>query len=311
MHVASYRGRVDPSLSGRRFDRPSDHVHIRRAGHRGHADLSCQIGARHRRSVATRGSGVRHWAVQPYAGSSGILWLVMRRLIVLVHSPLVGPTSWHSVADDLRRKDCAVLVPSLLAAVDGEPPLWRRCVEAAAEAVDATGEADALVLVGHSGAGILLPVIAAELGLGEVTFLFVDAAVPPEQGVTVAADGWFREFLDRLPQRAGRLPPWSEWWGEGVIDNLISDGVLREQAMSEMRRLPFGYFTAPIPVPAGWATKPAAYLQLSDLFSDEADRAEQRGWPVLRIRGHHLQMLEDPAGTSAALLSLLDTLAER
>jgi sirohydrochlorin ferrochelatase len=33
---------------------------------------------------------------------------------VLVHSPLVGPTSWSQAADELRRRGRAAVVPSLL-----------------------------------------------------------------------------------------------------------------------------------------------------------------------------------------------------
>src|SRR5690242_9890568 len=93
----------------------------------------------------------------------------------LVHSPLVGPATWEGVADELRARGHDVVVPSLLAAAPRGD--WRACVDAAAGP-------GATVLVGHSGAGPLLPQIAARCDPAPECLVFVDAGVPPARGAS-------------------------------------------------------------------------------------------------------------------------------
>jgi hypothetical protein len=80
---------------------------------------------------------------------------------VLVHSPLVGASSWQLVAARLRGDGSDVIVPSLAGLASAPPPRWRFAVDAVAGAVRGSA---AVVLVGHSGAGPLLPAIVGGLG---------------------------------------------------------------------------------------------------------------------------------------------------
>jgi hypothetical protein len=76
---------------------------------------------------------------------------------MLVHSPLVGPTTRQWVAKALQSSGHYVAVPDLRgAATTGAP---RAVVRAA---LQLTGK-EPTVLVGHSGAGFFLPSIAAGL----------------------------------------------------------------------------------------------------------------------------------------------------
>jgi hypothetical protein len=52
----------------------------------------------------------------------------MSATAVLIHSPLVGPTTWSPVARELERRARAVVAPSLLGVADVPPPQWRHCV---------------------------------------------------------------------------------------------------------------------------------------------------------------------------------------
>jgi hypothetical protein len=54
-----------------------------------------------------------------------------------------------------------------------------------------------------------------------------------------------------------------------------------------------------------WPGAPAAYLQLSDVYDDEAAEARERGWPVAEQTSHHLAMLTEPSPVAAELLGLL------
>lgn len=80
------------------------------------------------------------------------------KAFVLLHSPLVGPRTWRDVADVLEARGALVVVPSFLGVEDAAAPAWRWVADTAARAVhDVDGDA---VLVAHSGAGPLAPVIA-------------------------------------------------------------------------------------------------------------------------------------------------------
>jgi hypothetical protein len=82
-----------------------------------------------------------------------------------------------------------------------------------------------IILVGHSGDRLLLPVIA-------------DSAVPPVAELVfvdsggAGQDGRDSVFARAVPRRApglavgGMLPPWSEWWGEEAMRDLLPDETL-------------------------------------------------------------------------------------
>src|SRR2546423_1226460 len=129
---------------------------------------------------------------------------------VLVHSPLVGPTSWLPVARELGRRGRGAVVPSLLGVAAGPEPQWGHVPDAVRTATSDLRHR--MVLVGHSGAGVLLPVIADAVA-GEVAALvFVDSFLPPPAGQMPLGPP---AFMDQLRAMAidGLLAPWSRWFG--------------------------------------------------------------------------------------------------
>ncbi|MGI8698852.1 MAG: hypothetical protein ACR2J0_06895, partial [Mycobacteriales bacterium] len=84
--------------------------------------------------------------------------------LVFLHSPLVGPTSWGRLPDVLRSGGHPVAVPSVTG--DDSPPYAHRYVAAATGQLAGTELVPPLVLVGHSGAGPLLPQVAGAAGAG-------------------------------------------------------------------------------------------------------------------------------------------------
>lgn len=220
---------------------------------------------------------------------------------VLVHSPLVGPTTWSPVADALTASGHAVTVPSLLGMPAGPPPRWRHGVETVVRQVWQADEP--LVLVGHSGAGLLLPAIGHTLGDRIAAYLFVDAALPPPSGEVAAVP---RALLDHLKTRAidGRLPPWSEWWGDGAMAALVPEPAIRERLAAEMPRLPLSYFEEVIAVPNGWEQTASGYLQFSAVYDAEANEAQARGFLIEKMPGGHLQMVVDPVGVAERIVAL-------
>ena len=89
---------------------------------------------------------------------------------LLVHPPLLGPAVLQPLAAELRRRGSAVAVPGLRAAVETAPGRPQRWVPAAAVA----GPPE--VVVGFSGAGIVLPAVAAAVGARRV--VWPDAVLP-------------------------------------------------------------------------------------------------------------------------------------
>jgi pimeloyl-ACP methyl ester carboxylesterase len=223
-------------------------------------------------------------------------------VFALVHSPLVGPSTWSPVARELERRGHQAVVPSLLGPADAPPRHWRQCVEAAHEAVRRLS--GPIVLVGHSGGGLLLPVIADTLAPPVSGLIFVDSGVPAITGETPVASP---PFLDHLRTLAvdGTLPPWSIWWGEDAMRDLVPHERLRAALEREMPSLPLAYFEQRIPSPTSWHRVPCAYLLLSDAYRDEASEARKRGWPVEEItNARHLHIAVAPEAVAEALIRL-------
>jgi pimeloyl-ACP methyl ester carboxylesterase len=224
-------------------------------------------------------------------------------VFVLIHSPLVGPTSWLPVADEFARRGREAVVPSLLGVPAAPAPQWHHVPEVVRAATAET--AAPVVLAGHSGAGLLLPAVAAALTVEVAALVFVDSFLPPANGsMRLAPPG----LMDQLRALAsdGVLPPWSSWFGEDAMRKLVPDDRLRATLKEEMPRLPLSYFEASVPLPGGWRARPCAYLRLSDEpYAESAAQARKQGWAVAEMPGAgHLAMASDPIAVTDALLDL-------
>lgn len=225
-------------------------------------------------------------------------------VFVLVHSPLVGPSTWRPVSRELQRRGHDVLVPSLLGVAEAPVPHWWYCVNTVRERLG--NHRGPIVLVGHSGGGLLLPAIANAGSAAVRRLIFVDSAVPSRSGKTPVVPQRFMDQLVRLAV-AGRLPPWSNWWGEDVIRDLVPDAGQRQELAAEMPSLPLAFFLEHVPSPAGWDRFPCSYLLLSDAYSDAAAEARDRGWRLEHISGaQHLHIVVAPEIVTDALLRLAD-----
>ncbi|MEV1247047.1 alpha/beta hydrolase [Nonomuraea sp. NPDC049750] len=224
----------------------------------------------------------------------------MNVTFVLVHSPSVGPSTWTPVAEALGRRGYAAVVPDLTGVARSGSPYWPKVVEAVRAAAPETP----LVLVPHSNAGLFLPVIKEGLGERVVSCVFADAHIPPRDGLVRAAQEAFLPFLRDLADDDGVLPRWSDWWSDDDVAAMLPDPRVRATVVEEQPRLPLGYYTKPIPVPAGWDAVRCACLWYGPPYDKVAEEAHERGWPVLRTPGEHLQQVVDPEGVTDALLKL-------
>ncbi|MDS1268953.1 hypothetical protein RIF23_01450 [Lipingzhangella sp. LS1_29] len=229
--------------------------------------------------------------------------------LVLVHSPLVGPTSWEPVAETLRGRGHRVVVPDLLPALRDSGPYYPRIARTVATGIDAHGAdtVEEVALVAHSGAGALVPAIAAA-AQSTVTVpvsVFVDAllphpgrswfdTVPPELG---------SQLLDRATD--GFLPPWPEWFPPGAVAGLLPEAEMRSRFLAEVPRLPVDYTTEVPPDCADPDPDRCAYLQLSEAYTAEANQVAAAGWAVRHHDAHHLAILTDPESVASAIVELV------
>ncbi|MEI9990465.1 MAG: hypothetical protein WDM86_10530 [Rhizomicrobium sp.] len=202
--------------------------------------------------------------------------------LVLLHSPLVGPASWASLAPLLRSRGHAVAVPDLTPLMAGDGPYYPALAEAVAAAAS-----DTPVLVAHSGAGALVPAVAALAPLRGA--IFVDALLPHPD------TSWFAGVPEPLGAKLrglakdGRLPPWHAWWPKGAMEALLPDRKQGAGFIAEQGEVPLAFLEEV--APAIGLTTPSAYLQLSGAYKEDADAAEAEGWPVARLALSHLAIL--------------------
>jgi hypothetical protein len=224
--------------------------------------------------------------------------------LLLVHSPLVGPGTWDLVAAELAGRGWEVGVPDLTGTLTTGPPY---CVRQA-EVIARSTSGRPAILIGHSGAGPLLA--AAGAVAGQVRgYLFVDAGLPiPGQTWMETVPPELAAQVRGMADDRGLLPPWPQWWGEEVLAELIPDPAARHRFADGCPRLPLAMFTEARPPVPRWPDAPAAYLQLSEAYQDEAARARELGWPVGERMSHHLAPLTHSAVVAGAMHELLGQL---
>ncbi len=228
----------------------------------------------------------------------------MAARLLLVHSPLVGPATWNLVAADLAGGGCEVGVPDLTGTVTAGPPYCLR----QAEVIARSASGRPAILIGHSGAGPLLAAAAAIMDQVR-GYVFADAGLPiPGQTWMETVPPELAAQLREMADDQGWLPPWPQWWGDETLAGLIPDPAARRHFTAGCPRLPLAMFEEVHPLVPQWPDAPAAYLQLSEAYQDEAAKARELGWPVAERISHHLAPLTDSALVAASLRVLLDQL---
>ncbi|MEX2236917.1 MAG: hypothetical protein WEB00_05185 [Dehalococcoidia bacterium] len=208
------------------------------------------------------------------------------------------------MASELEHRGFRAVVPVL--SNHGEGLYWRRHARQVAAAIG-DSRLSSLVLVGHSGAGGILPVIAAELGVRPAAYVFVDAGVP-EDGKSrfdLFGDVEPVEWLRSLAQN-GYLPPWNTWFPAEALAEIMSEPELRERFVAELPSMPIAVYEEPLPVFPAWPDAPCVYLQLSSSYDADRRRAEALGAVSLQREGGHFDMLTDPVAVADDLIELLN-----
>jgi hypothetical protein len=214
---------------------------------------------------------------------------------LLVHSPVVGPSTWRWVAETLLATDHGVAVPDLRAPAEAGDP---QGFVAEASATPSTGSH--LVVVGHSGAGFFLPSIAERARAHHT--VFVDAGLPPTNSRATAGG----DFLEQLRGLAVEhmLPRWSTWWGEGVMEALVPDDRRRALVENELPEVPIAFFDTTVEISTDWLHRSASYVLLSDSYREDAERARALGWAAMERLGGHLDIVSAPEAIARVIVAL-------
>ena len=219
--------------------------------------------------------------------------------VALIHSPLLGPGSWHGVQEALAAAGFHSVVPELAVAEDGREPHFVQHAESAAAVLRQIH--DEVILVGHSGAGPLLPEIARLTGRRAMAYIFVDAGLPdpsrPRKGV-----GSFAALVDQLLLEGRRYPEWTD----RDLADLIPEKARRQTILSEVRPQGARFWNEVVPSVDSWPDAPCGYLRFGSnpSYDDAVDEALRRGWPVKVLPGGHFHLVVEPVGVAAALLLL-------
>ena len=225
--------------------------------------------------------------------------------LLLLHSPFLGPSSLRPLADQLAARGRANVLLDLRMTV-AAPPVHARLLGGFADAVGDAGLAGPVTLIGHSGAGPLLPAFADVLDDPVAALVFLDAGLPTPG----------RSWRDTVPpelykrlrdqSRDGLLPSWHNWFDPALLTQLVPDDQLRAEIVDEAQEVPLAYLKEERPS-VEWSG-PAGYVALSESYAADVAAARDRGWPVRELGTHHLAPATDPEPVAAAVLEVLDAL---
>jgi pimeloyl-ACP methyl ester carboxylesterase len=225
---------------------------------------------------------------------------------VLVHSPFLGPASLRPLADALaQRGHPAVLLdlrPSVVA-----PPVHQVLIGVFADVLSDAQLTGPVVLVGHSGAGPLLPALADTLEDPVTALIYVDAGLPTpgRSWRDTVPTPLYTALRDRT--REGLLPRWPKWFPDTPLHTLVPDAELRAEIEDEAPEVPIAFLKEARP-DVEWPG-PTAYLLLSEAYAEDAEAAQAKGWPTRRLALTHLAPATDPGPVADAVLALLAELA--
>jgi pimeloyl-ACP methyl ester carboxylesterase len=228
-------------------------------------------------------------------------------LAVLLHSPLVGPLTWHAVAERLSSEVADVVVPNFRSVFLSDAPFNPKIAAVAAAAVYEAHHNASIVLVGHSMGGLLIPSVMQALERPVAGAIFVDSALP-QPGTT-----WFDQSPPTLAEQLralaeeGQLPPWYRWFPEELLTAMVPNADLRKRFTGEVPNLPLSYFEEPfLGLSTGADQTRCGYILLSEPYETAADAAEEKGWPVTRLNLHHLAIMTEPEEIVTALRRVLN-----
>jgi hypothetical protein len=225
-------------------------------------------------------------------------------IYILIHSPLVGPLTWQLIHDEMGKRGIESIVPALSDDPNSTLPYWQQHAESAARELARAPQDGSMVLVAHSGAGPLIPIIRQSIKRSIEGYIFVDAGIPRDDMsrmdlMKLEDPEWAEQFHQTLLQ-GEQFPNWNE----DDLQEVIPNNVLRRKMVREINPRPLSFFTEPIPVFNGWPDAPCAYIKFSASYDWDFEQAKQAGWLVREMNAGHFHMLVDPALVTSEIVNL-------
>jgi len=232
----------------------------------------------------------------------------MQPVVVLLHSPLVGPLTWAPVSRELRQRGIVTVLPALTDQNSSDMPYWVQHAAAVARRLEPMPSGGDLILVGHSGAGPLLPTIGAFSPHPVAGYIFVDAGLPHPGQTRLqdleAGDPDFGTDVRKDLEAGGSFPQWTD----EDLREVIPNAGLRQGMLAELHPRNLAYFEEELPHVENWPSTPCAYVRFSSAYDYPAQQARERRWPYREFDAGHFHMLVDAAAVTEAILQLMSSI---
>jgi hypothetical protein len=222
---------------------------------------------------------------------------------VLVPSPLVGGAVFEPLEQELREAGFKVSIVE--GTIPSGPPFWQAFAGSVASQVGADSD---VVLVGHSGAGLALNLVA-DLNPR------IEAIVHMDGTLVQAGARW----LDTFDAETLARPEFRESMNRGVMPNPwmgpelwqmvgVTDEAKVAQFAAGCRELPLGWYEEPLPSHSRRVS--AAYLAFvpNPFYVPMIEKARDKGWPVVELSGQHFHFLLEPKKVARTLIDTASAL---
>lgn len=222
---------------------------------------------------------------------------------LLIHSPLVGHVTWKPTSEFLVALGNRVVVPRLSNPATIDSSYFEYHGRQVLDQIPSRLDGPCMV-VGHSGAGALLPLLKQLLG-DDARLAFVDSDLPRvgRSRFDLFPDGLADKW--RTQAEGGIL---SATWTEEALSGLIIDDGLREQFSCELRPTPIEVYEEPIPLGPPRDSSRTAYVLLSASYSEAYRNAKKLGWVLKKRDSSHFHMLNEPEDMAWILLRIAEQL---
>lgn len=227
---------------------------------------------------------------------------------VLLHSPLVGPFTWQLVHAEMKKRGIEAITPTLVDHPNSIQPYWQQHAESFARKLALIPQDQNMVLVAHSGAGPLLPIIRNSMSHPIHAYVFVDAGIPLDnlsrlELMRLEDSEWADQFHRSLMQ-GEKFPTWNE----EDLREVIPDEDLRRKMVPEINPRALNFFIEPIPVFSSWPDAPCAYIKFSESYEWDFKQAKRANWLVHEVNAGHFHMLVDPLAVTDMLVGAVEQL---
>ncbi|WP_260765210.1 alpha/beta hydrolase [Mycobacterium sp. SMC-4] len=211
---------------------------------------------------------------------------------------------WEAVEVELRRHGHCTVAPDLPVDDDSAGALqWARLADKAIGNVIGDSSND-VVVVGHSIAGLCLPVLATLRPVSRMIFI---GGLLPEPGISFAEHLAAHPDAITFPEpRTGGTGPFGLTW-ESVRDGFYHDcpEVVGRRAFHEMRHQSFAVLLETCPI-ADWPQTPSTYILLREDRTVGAEWArrnavERIGADLVEMDGGHSPFFSRPAELAESL----------